>query len=557
MQTYYDFFIWNLNDQLFIRLRKGETIVFTLQSRFTSEKEGNIENNRYIPESERKQTSQYRKNLTEWAEAWGDFFEEKNPSVTNIINHIVSIEVREEKTDTFVSSYERYVWITIVLALLSYLKNTQEQANYEVSELISRIHSYLQDQWKRAEIPFFFFDPIKKEDDAIKEAMWHDMRPFVEFGIISGKRSDVAARKQIRHFLEGFIRQTRKEHKERSSRDSLPLLGLLQLYVASLVFGVNTADLGKWVNRIFRLDDEVVNPFLKRDMLIWAVEKVGELKKQDDDSESRQAVLIHAIGDNYFRNYDVDNALTFWSKLEKKTFPLPLLIKIYHGYSPYVLVGSWMIGLLLLWQKIAFDPDFVGFIASVFAVITILLLFGVAASFVRNRGFVFGHLFLQRLVGASVVGLSILAVTPEGWRIGLCSNPLAWIIIISSTFFLAWSLIFFKIYRDSIRSGYNFVTEKVSLHKKTFSISSKILAIHAIFTLIIVFLVSGFLSHIFIPELLQQCEESNRMISSSDWVWGALEFGFSPKLILLWTGISIFIGVFAQLLWDEHEVTSG
>ena len=36
----------------------------------------------------------------------------------------------------------------------------------------------------------------------------------------------------------------------------------------------------------------------------------------------------------------------------------------------------------------------------------------------------------------------------------------------------------------------------------------------------------------------------------------ALTLGLSPALVVLWTGLSMFIGAFAQLLWQERQITS-
>src|SRR5207245_943126 len=34
-----------------------------------------------------------------------------------------------------------------------------------------------------------------------------------------------------------------------------------------------------------------------------------------------------------------------------------------------------------------------------------------------------------------------------------------------------------------------------------------------------------------------------------------LSFGFFPSLIILWTGIALFIGSFVQLLWQDQRIT--
>ena len=34
-----------------------------------------------------------------------------------------------------------------------------------------------------------------------------------------------------------------------------------------------------------------------------------------------------------------------------------------------------------------------------------------------------------------------------------------------------------------------------------------------------------------------------------------LSFGFFPSLIILWTGIALFIGSFVQLIWQDQRIT--
>jgi hypothetical protein len=33
------------------------------------------------------------------------------------------------------------------------------------------------------------------------------------------------------------------------------------------------------------------------------------------------------------------------------------------------------------------------------------------------------------------------------------------------------------------------------------------------------------------------------------------EYGFFPALVVLWTGLALFIGAFAQLLWQDRHIT--
>jgi hypothetical protein len=41
------------------------------------------------------------------------------------------------------------------------------------------------------------------------------------------------------------------------------------------------------------------------------------------------------------------------------------------------------------------------------------------------------------------------------------------------------------------------------------------------------------------------------------WQWGQMySFVFFPRLVLLWTGLALLIGAFAQLLWQDQRITS-
>jgi len=206
---------------------------------------------------------------------------------------------------------------------------------------------------------------------------------------------------------------------------------------------------------------------------------------------------------------------------------------------------------------------------------------------------------MQRLIGASIVGLAVIALTPEGWQIGLFSQWGNWALITIGGFFLAWFFLFFKIYQERARTGYFFnTTDEISstetggqtfwkhitaffknfeldqrqrFKKDVFGISIEVLLIHALLTIIIAFLVSGFLFHVF-HGILAASDHTARTVGwgtvrsiefgddpkavAVEFVSRHFSFGFSPKLILLWSSVGLLLGAFVQLIWDDTVLAS-
>ncbi len=554
-----------------------------------------------------------------WREAWEDQIkakedqtneEKKGENEGTFHEAMTSLDIIRDKDASFSSWADRYVWMKIVIAYLLVVSSQKDQKFVE--KCLERMD------------PQFFEEGLKDtpQDPSLREALLEDMLAVGELYVLRQIHLKPEHPDPLQVWGLAFIKANlRSSDVERHPSH------LVQLYATGLVLAENTQDLTTFTQKLFQMDDLQIKPLEKRDLLHWTVEKVNQLDEAfdrppkqavkpskalspNDDADQRpehHPALIHIISDQYLRHYDIENAFTFWEKLKDSPSALWVLLRIFAGNHPSILFGVFLVTLVLLEIEMSLGKD--AAMATIIMAVTVagalmMLLLWFAFDFIRRKGYAFGHLLWQRLIGASILGLSVIALTPEGWQIGLFSPWGNWALVTLGGFSLAWFFLFFKIYQERARTGYSFESAREKsggadrekpqtlisqaviflgrqlrrehrqyFKKDIFRISWKVLVIHAFLTLIITFLVSGSLFHIFqnTDPIADSVYKINQ--SPTSWVFkgikhGAvnndeiviavtlekapyLSFGFSPKLILLWSSISILLGAFVQLLWDE------
>ncbi len=546
-----------------------------------------------------------------WRQAWE---EELNTSSNRDMEWMNELDIIEDNEGAFASWSDRYIWLKIVIAYsLKTGKDFFKGVDY-VSFFQRGLDQIDKENENKEE------GKAEKEDEGFKNVLWADMQPIGELYALMGKGRTGGLPAWAIPFIKRSLQEL-GEHPDLETQQRY----LLQLYGTGLVMAENTRDFVLFSRGIFELDDRYLSLQEKQRMLSWAVEKNIQVdatpikNHEPSQKDSRRPpsasspehhpTLIHIIADQYLRHYDLENALAFWQKLSNQPLSLRLLLKLYSGNSPYVFFGVVLVVLLLLGYEVALQPPLAAVLAmawaGVFAVVLLGFLGYILIDFLRRGGFVFGHLFMQRLIGASIVGLAVIALTPEGWQMGLYPQSGNWALVTLGGFFLAWFFLFFKIYQERARTGYfldrmeeesdekskwdiiqrhiTSLLKSVSLDqrqrfkKDIFGISVKVLFIHALLTVVIAFLVSGFLFHVF-HEILTISDSkliTDHTIKQLPWgsicridvdpdhktvaiefVGNSFSFGFSPKLILMWSSVGLLLGAFAQLIWDDTVLAS-
>ena len=544
-------------------------------------------------------------NLEAWRDAWKkkrndqDDFQAIKKNVTICID---KLDIIKDKNGSFSTWTDRYTWLKVVIAYLLHFEEAKNKA--EAASLL------------KIDYGEFFAEGLKQEPETFSVALWEDMHVVGELCVILQKNMDGQENMNGKNlktwglsFIKNSLQATDQTGDERSIQQRI-----LQLSHVGLVLSENTKDFAYFSHKIFQINEEHLDKHQKHRALHWALDKVIHLdapankKKQNvereptydgDQSQSTITVakpraehhpsLIHIIADQHLRHYDIERALGAWEKLQHKPLPLRMLLNVYTGNGPYIAIILWLILLALLEMEITISPGGAAVLAGLIGVGMTIFLFCVATDFVRRRGYAFGHLFLQRLIGASMAGLTLIALTADGWEMGLFIQRVNWFLVTLGGFFLADFFLFFKIYQERARTGYAFdgarggksfdqtqsssskskfsfrnwfwKDARQTFKKEIFGVSFRILTLHVLLTMMIAFLMSGMLYHAFQKILdiqatsipIANCCQVTRIgnIAVALEVGRHFSFGFSPKLILLWSSMSILLGAFVQLLWDE------
>jgi hypothetical protein len=295
---------------------------------------------------------------------------------------------------------------------------------------------------------------------------------------------------------------------------------------------------------------------------------VGKLK---DDGSKRLMHVISIISDYYLKLYDLDSSANFWRQARSRDPVLWFFLVLHRRPSLYLLFQivllsiptffafhHWLTGqpcpLLLGLPNSSIggschpatdSSSLVFVLVLAWYVLLLLLLFFIFTQIALNRG-AYSQLLLPRILGAALVALIPLLLNDQTWDIGIESNVFNWSLLALLTYIGSFIYIFIEVHgiKKSIKSPSRAETLKESLRIFLIALSE---------TLFIVTIASSLI----LPSVL-----SNIHITIANDRFGIyasttlLSFGFFPALIILWTGITLFIGSFAQLLWQEQRLTA-
>lgn len=310
----------------------------------------------------------------------------------------------------------------------------------------------------------------------------------------------------------------------------------------------------------------------KTELLQRIVEDVKEDKRLNPQKDgARLATIISLIAEYYLSIYDLEQAVNFWNKAEQKDRLLRILLSIYKSPGRYFL-ASVTFFLFLIVLAVANVHDSLslpllnlyiplGALKPYMPWLTLLAMVpvygGVVLAFVWGGYVLLGkkelyytQLFLPRLLGAIVVGLTALLVQDTPWRLGMSSELLNLGLACLIAYAFSYLYIFIDVYNTT--KFLRFPPERgASIIQRAIAVSRKIFLIGVMEAFLAVLLAST----LFYPAI--GLNLYNDKIGGVIFSPGAgLSFGFFPALVVLWTGVALFIGAFAQLLWQDKRITA-
>ena len=310
---------------------------------------------------------------------------------------------------------------------------------------------------------------------------------------------------------------------------------------------------------------------VKDEISLRRVTRPADVRQFKEDGYRRLMHVISLISHHYLRLYDLDSSAKFWYKAKSKD-PLLWFFLILHRW-PFLFLFIQVV-LLILPSVYAFQHLLTGLpcplllgspnpviekschptldssgleliVVLTWYMLLLLLLFFIFTQIARNRG-VYSQLLLPRILGAALVGLIPLLLNDQTWNIGIRSSMFNWSLLALITYIGSFIYIFLEVHSiKKFIKGYSIA--------QALKESGRIFLIALSETLFIVTVASSLIFPAVMPNIGIDITNVSFGIYAST---PLLSFGFFPSLIILWTGITLFIGSFAQLLWQDQRITA-
>ena len=162
-----------------------------------------------------------------------------------------------------------------------------------------------------------------------------------------------------------------------------------------------------------------------------------------------------------------------------------------------------------------------------------------------RKRWLYSQLLLPRLLGAAIVGLLPLLLNDQSWNIGILSSLFNSVFLALFTYTGSFIYVFIEVHNiKKFIKGYSIA--------QALKESGRIFLIALAETLFIVTVTSSLI----FPAVTSNI--GNVILNYRFGIYAStslLSFGFFPSLIILWTGIALFIGSFVQLLWQDQRIT--
>lgn len=285
--------------------------------------------------------------------------------------------------------------------------------------------------------------------------------------------------------------------------------------------------------------------------------------QRDVREKSSLLAVIGLISQYYLEQYNLNQAASFWGLLDKKDFLLKSILYFYKVPGRYVLVTLAVVCIpLLRWllpTASALSRLLEWLAKSTLVGMALLTLIGALVTiyrFITLKGLDFVGLLLPRLLGATVVGLSVLLLEDFAWNLGLHMNWINWVLICSVAYTFSFVYIFIDVHK-TLRmlpvSGAG-DTAVQPMHR-SIRTSFQVFSIGLVETFLVVLFTSALTYQVVLsPQTIRQLETLRLAVLVNH--GNAVSLGFFPTLVILWTGLTLFIGAFAQLLFTNQRITS-
>jgi hypothetical protein len=308
---------------------------------------------------------------------------------------------------------------------------------------------------------------------------------------------------------------------------------------------------------------------VKDEISLRRISYQANVRQFKEDSYRRLMHVISIISNHYLRQYDFDSSANFWRKARSKDLVLWFFLVLHRRPYLYLIFQivllslpsvyayqHWRTGqacpLLLgspgpIIEKCppaldSISPEFV--FVLIWYLLLLLILFFILAQIIRKR-WLYSQLLLPRILGAAIVGLLPLLLNDQSWNIGVLSNVFNWGIFAMLTYTLSFIYIFIEVHN---------IKKYIKGHSiaQALKESGRIFLIALSETLFIVTVTSSLIFPAVTSNIGAEITNYSFGIYAST---SLLSFGFFPSLIILWTGIALFIGSFVQLLWQDQRIT--
>jgi len=295
----------------------------------------------------------------------------------------------------------------------------------------------------------------------------------------------------------------------------------------------------------------------------------GDVREKRGE-ESRLVSILGAISAYYLRRYDFERAIVFWNLPDKKDWLLRQILKLYGATWKYVAItivgmGAATTAILLKAfynfsvpiQNILSDLPLVVLLPALFA-IPFFAIFILYRFFAVKKGPEYIELFFPRLLGAIIVGLSVLLFQDTSWNFGMQLSLLNLALIGMTIYPMALLYIFINVHKELRYLPYDEAAPEGKQNltmKRSITVSLKIFSIGLLESFFAVLITSALLyKGVFTEHDI--CKFAQSGLATTWDIKGMISVGFFPTLIFLWTGLSLLIGAFAQLLWQDKQITS-
>ncbi len=296
--------------------------------------------------------------------------------------------------------------------------------------------------------------------------------------------------------------------------------------------------------------------------------------------EERTATLTGLIADHCLESYDLPRAVAAWRLLSLPDSLLGNLLMLMDRPGRLLgLHGAAFVALTVLASLQARMPQppllrlpHVGAASVVHLLggLLLLLLFAgpaslgvrIAYSLLRRRLY-YVQIVLPRMLAAIVVGLSVLMLDDFPWRTSLGLSLLPLLLLTAGVYFFSYLYILLDVYqtvRFEPAHSFSHASSAGSSFGYATAVALRVFAMGIMQSLLATLLISGLvLPFVFADPVSQNVPPWEN--SALGWIAfpsgpGPVTFVFVPALVLLWTGMALFIGAFVQLLWQDRRAIS-